>query len=69
MTRQDVIEKVLKKIRLEHRYQCKAAKEIGITPVHLSNVLNNSTLPIPDKLLEWVGVEKFETITYKKVTQ
>lgn len=69
MTRQDVIEKALKKIRLEHRYQCKAAKEIGITPVHLSNVLNDSTLPIPDKLLAWVGVEKFETITYKKVAQ
>ena len=69
MTRQDVIEKALKKIRLEHRYQCKAAKEIGITAVHLSNVLNNSTLPIPDKLLAWVGVEKFEIVTYKKVTQ
>jgi hypothetical protein len=69
MTRRDVIEKVLKKIRLEHRYQCKAAKEIGITPVHLSNVLNNSTLPIPDKLLDWVGVEKFEIVTYKKVTR
>lgn len=69
MTRQDVIEKALKKIRLEHRYQCKAAKEIGITPVHLSNVLNDSTLPIPDKLLDWLEIEKFETVTYKKVTR
>ena len=69
MTRQDVIDKALKKIRLEHRYQCKAAKEIGITPVHLSNVLNDSTLPIPDKLLDWLEIEKFEIVTYKKVTQ
>jgi transcriptional regulator with XRE-family HTH domain len=69
MTRQDVIDKALKKIRLEHRYQCKAAKEIGITPVHLSNVLNDSTLPIPDKLLDWLEIEKFETVTYKKVTR
>lgn len=65
MTRQAVIELIIRKILLEHRTQIKAAADIGISSANLSRVLNDDTVTIPAKMLSWVGVEKIDT--YRQV--
>lgn len=65
MHRNTVVDALKKKIRLQFDTKKAAAKHIGISEQHLYRVLEEDH-PIPEKVLEYMGLEKLTVTTYHK---
>lgn len=67
MHRNTLIEKIKQEIRIQFPTNKAAAEHFGISNVHLSRVLNSDDKPIPESILEWMGVYSETVTTYHKV--
>lgn len=65
MHRDTVIEIFKKRIRVQFDTKKAAAKHIGISEQHMHRVLEEGH-PIPDKVLDYLGLEKVTVTTYHK---
>lgn len=69
MTKQEVLDRARREIRKNFDSDKEAAEQFGMSNVYLSNVLNNKTKEIPESILEFLGLQKFTTIDYRKAAK